>query len=278
MPQEKQRDEIDLVDLFFKAVILLQRNFWLILIFFVAGSLLGLAYYYSSKKVYESQMIISSDILTESYAEIFFDISNKHLRQGDKGALAEHLHIDVPTASQVTSISITKLSQAEVKENERFLITVRVLDQQVLPSLQQGIVKAISENEFVAVRQELKKAALIENIATTTREIKDLQDFKVNLYKGDFFERNSGNVMFDPSEVNSKILEFEEKRITMENELRLANSVQVIQGFTKFRGQSSPLLSVSLVAGSTVGLVFVGLLIAFKSIRRILHIAATKNA
>jgi hypothetical protein len=223
-------------------------------------------------------MIISSDILTESYAEIFFDISNKHLRQGDKGALAEHLHIDVPTASQVTSISITKLSQAEVKENERFLITVRVLDQQVLPSLQQGIVKAISENEFVAVRQELKKAALIENIATTTREIKDLQDFKVNLYKGDFFERNSGNVMFDPSEVNSKILEFEEKRITMENELRLANSVQVIQGFTKFRGQSSPLLSVSLVAGSTVGLVFVGLLIAFKSIRRILHIAATKNA
>jgi hypothetical protein len=278
MPQEKQRDEIDLVDLFFKAVILLQRNFWLILIFFVAGSLLGLAYYYSSKKVYESQMIISSDILTESYAEIFFDISNKHLRQGDKGALAEHLHIDVPTASQVTSISITKLSQAEVKENERFLITVRVLDQQVLPSLQQGIVKAISENEFVAVRQELKKAALIENIATTTREIKDLQDFKVNLYKGDFFERNSGNVMFDPSEVNSKILEFEEKRITMENELRLANSVQVIQGFTKFRGQSSPLLSVSLVAGSTVGLVFQGLLIAFKSIRRILHIAATKNA
>jgi hypothetical protein len=278
MPQYKLRFDIYLFDLFFKAVILLQWNFWLILIFFVAGSLLGLAYYYSSKKVYESQMIISSDILTESYAEIFFDISNKHLRQGDKGALAEHLHIDVPTASQVTSISITKLSQAEVKENERFLITVRVLDQQVLPSLQQGIVKAISENEFVAVRQELKKAALIENIATTTREIKDLQDFKVNLYKGDFFERNSGNVMFDPSEVNSKILEFEEKRITMENELRLANSVQVIQGFTKFRGQSSPLLSVSLVAGSTVGLVFVGLLIAFKSIRRILHIAATKNA
>ena len=278
MPQEKQRDEIDLVDVFFKAVILLQRNFWLILIFFVIGTLLGLAYYYSSTKVYESQMIISSDILTESDAEIFFDISRKHMQQGDRGALAGQLQIDVPTASQITSISMEKLAQPEAGENERFLITVGVLDQVVLPALQAGIVKAMSEIEFVSVRQELKKTALIENIASTSREIKDLQDFKTNMYKGDFFDRNSGNVMFDPSEVNSKILEFEEKRIKMENDLRLANSIQVVQGFTKFRRHSSPRLSVSLAAGSSVGLVFVGLLIAFKSIRRILSIAATKDA
>jgi hypothetical protein len=277
MPQEKQRDEIDLIDLFFKAVVLLQKNFWLILAFFVAGSLLGLAYFYSSSKVYESQLVVSSDILTESYAKVLFDISNTHLRQGNIDGLAGQLHVDISVASQVKLITIEKLSTVEIKENERFLITVGVLDPQILPALQEGIVKSMSENEFVAVRQELKKNGLRETITATEREIKDLQDFKVNLYKGDFFERNRGNVMFDPTEVNSKILELEEKRIQLENDLKLANSVQVIQRFTKYQRQVSPRLSVSLIAGSTVGLAFVVLFIAFKSIRRILSIAATKE-
>jgi hypothetical protein len=206
-----------------------------------------------------------------------FDISNTLLRHGYLVGLVGQLHVDISVASQVKLITIEKLSTVEIKENERFLITVGVLDPQILPALQEGIVKSMSENEFVAVRQELKKNGLRETITATEREIKDLQEFKVNLYKGDFFERNRGNVMFDPTEVNSKILELEEKRIQLENDLKLANSVQVIQRFTKYQRQVSPRLSVSLIAGSTVGLAFVVLFIAFKSIRRILSIAATKE-
>ncbi len=49
-----------------------------------------------------------------------------------------------------------------------------------------------------------------------------------------FFKATDGNVMFDPTAVNSKIIELTKEKINLQNALALANSVQVIEGFTKF--------------------------------------------
>jgi hypothetical protein len=67
------------------------------------------------------------------------------------------------------------------------------------------------------------------------------------------------------------------EKITLENNLALVNSVQVIEGFSKFTRPSKPILSVSMALGSSMGLLFVGIIIAFKSIRRLLRMADAKQ-
>ena len=110
-------------------------------------------------------------------------------------------------------------------------------------------------------------------IAKVDEEIKDMEMLKGKIISGEFFQRTQGNVMFDPTTVNSKILELTKERINLQNNLELVNSVQVIEGFTKYQRPVRPKLSLSLISGSFVGLVFVSLLIAFKSVRRILRMA-----
>jgi len=64
---EARKDEIDLMALLLQAVRAVRNNFWLLLLFFVLGTALGFGYYYSSKKIYQNKMIVSSKIMTESY-------------------------------------------------------------------------------------------------------------------------------------------------------------------------------------------------------------------
>src|SRR5688572_33461823 len=118
---------------------------------------------------------------------------------------------------------------------------------------------------------------LFRSLATVTQEINDLAEFKSRISSGDFFEKTKGNVNFDPTTVNSKILDLTEKKIAYENGLQLSNSVQVIEGFTKFEGASRPKLSVSLVSGSMLGLAFVVAVLALKFIRRALRMTNARS-
>lgn len=274
MPNPKNNDEIDLMELLLKSINIVRANFWLIVTFFFLGSALGLGYFYSSKRIFESKMIISSDILTESYSKVLFDNLNRHRKEQNFPALHALLNIPESKVSAISSIGIEKLSETEIKESERFLITAKVFDWEVLPALQAGIVGFLEKNEYVKVRVEQKKDALKKRILETDRELKDLRDFKARIFNGDFFERAKGNVMFDPTIVNSKILELTEKKIELENDLQLANSVEVIVGLTTFNRHTSPKLSLSLVGGAGVGLAFVFMLIAFKSVKKLMSMAA----
>ena len=72
-------------------------------------------------------------------------------------------------------------------------------------------------------------------IASVDKEIKDMEQLKARIANGEFFQATKGNVMFDPTTVNSKIIELTERKIDYENKLQLSNSVQVIEGFTRFQ-------------------------------------------
>ena len=281
MPHSKTNDEIDLLDLLLKLVLVLKANFSLIIIFFIVGLVLGASYFFVSKKLYENTMIISSNILTTSFSEILFDNANRHLKEGSYGVISSQFNISEADASKINSITIGNISKTaegqELTESDRFRITVEVTDQQILPELQKGIPGYLENNQFVKIRVEQRRNHLKQMLATVTQEINDLSEFKQSISSGDFFERTRGNVNFDPTTVNSKILDLTEKKIEYENGLQLSNSVQVIEGFTKFESVAKPKLSVSLVSGSLVGIFFVGLLLAFKSVRKVLKMADTRK-
>jgi len=276
MANQKSSDEIDLLELFLKGVNTFRANFWLIVTFFLLGSALGLAYFLSSNKIYESKMIITSAILTESYSKILFENANRRVKERDIEHLAKMYNISEASANRIASLRIENLNNAEAddpKEFDHFLITVEVTDQKILPELQTGLIGYLENNEFVKIRVEQKKSFLNEMLASVKKEISDMEEFKGKIFNGDFFQRNNGNVMFDPTTVNSKILELTQRKIQYENELQLSNSVHVVDGFTEFQKQTRPRLSLSLVAGSFVGLFFVGALIAFKSLRKLWQLA-----
>ncbi|NJN43079.1 MAG: hypothetical protein HC811_13475 [Flammeovirgaceae bacterium] len=80
-------------------------------------------------------------------------------------------------------------------------------------------------------------------------------------------------MIFDPTVVNSKIIELNKERINTEHSLELVNSVHVIEGFTKFNKPVFPKKSISMVTGATLGLFFIGFYIAFKSVRKLVRVA-----
>ena len=277
----RSSDEIDLLELLLNTISTIRNNIWLILAFFVGGTSLGVTHFMTTKKKYENRMIISSNILTTPYAKVLFDKANIHLRENDVQVLAKDFHISPEHLSKIASLKIENISEAdgdELKESERYLITAEVYDQSVLPFLQKGIINYLEQNEFVRVRVEQQRNFLAQMIGTVEQELSDLQQLKAQISSGKFFNDAKGNVMFDPTSVNSKILEMTQKKIEYKNSLELINSVQLIEGFTPFKNHKSPSLMVSLVAGSMLGLFAVGALIAFKSIRHLLRMAEANSA
>jgi hypothetical protein len=275
----EKNDEIDLVELLLKGIGIIRANLVLIVSFFVLGSLLGFGYYYSSKKIFENKMLISSEILTESYCKSLIADANRLIREGNYQALSEQLGVPEKIAREISSIAVKSPLTNEIeigKESDRkfFHITLEVYDQEVLVELQKGLTNYLENNEFVKARVNQKKDYFQQTIAKLEQEIKDLEILKADVYSGEFFKKVNGNAEFDPTTINSKIIELTKEKINLQHSLELVNSVHIVEGFTRFQKPSKPKLSLSLVAGSMVGLFFVGALIAFKSIRKLLAMAA----
>jgi len=280
-PDTNRNNEIDLVELLLKGVIIIRDNFWTIVLFFVIGCALGATYFMTAQKQYLSKMIISSNILTNTYAKVLFDNVNDHLRDHDYKIVADALQITEDQTRQVVSLEIETLIKTEgnsTKDSDRYLITAHVYDKQVLPNLQQGVIKYLENNEFVKVRVKQQRNFLKQMLSSIDQELKELQQFKADLYNGKFFSSAKGNVMFDPTVVNSKVIELTQKKVEYENGLELSNSVQTIEGFTPFKRVDKPRLATSLIAGSIIGLFAVAGLITFKSVRRLLRLADASNS
>jgi hypothetical protein len=274
MEKVNKQDEIDLLELFLKGINIIRANFWIIVLFFLTGIALGLASYYTSHKMYENKMVISSGIITKPYTKNLIDRLNRHKRESNTKAISSLLGVSDSTVKALSFISVENVSESDgEKESDRFIITVDVFNQDILPELQEGLVRYLENNEFAKVRVEQNKSYLTQMISKVEEEIRELEELKKNISNGTFFQAVKGNMMFDPTTVNSKILELTKERITLQNSLALANSVQVIEGFAKFDSPSKPKLSVSLFAGATMGLFISGIFIAFKSIRKLLRMA-----
>jgi len=278
MPQQERNEEIDLIDLFIRFINAVRANIWLIVSFSALGLVLGLVYFFFSKKVYESKMIISSSILTESYSKSLLNNTNRHILERDYSVLTDQLKISEAAASQLASIKVESLTEAQLEEGEdraKFIITTEVFDRTILPELQVGIVQYFESNHFVKIRVEQDKARLKQMLASVEREITDMEEFKIRIFKGDFFQNAKGNIMFDPTTVNTKILELVEKKINFQNELEVVNSVQVIDGFATFQRQVKPKLSISIAVGFFAGVVMALAVMALQAIGRLVDKKAT---
>jgi hypothetical protein len=274
MEKKSRQDEIDLLDLLLKGINVIRANLGLLVFLTLLGAAVGLLKYYTARKVFENKMVISSGILTRSYGKVLFDKLNRRMGESDTEAVARDLKISKETLRSIKKIQIEDLAEEDVaKESDRFIVTVETYNQNSLPEIQKGLVYYLENNEFVKIRVEQNKNSLRQTLAKLDQEIAVLEEFKNRLFKGDFFQSNRGNVMFDPTVVNSKILELTKEKINLQNALELANSVQVIEGFTPFEKPAKPRLLYSLIIGTFTGFFLAGLVIVFKSVRKLVKMA-----
>lgn len=274
MEKKNTPDEVDLLELLLKGLNAFRANFWLILSFFLLGMALGLARFYTERKVYENRMVVSSTILTKSYGKILVDKVNKHLNENNVDVITKDLKISPETVASVRYLKIEPITEAdESKEADRFIIIAETYRQDRLGDLQNGLVYYFENNEFAKIREHQNKEFLRQVISKLDQEIKDMEDFKVRLFKGDFLQSAKGNVMFDPTVVNSKILELTKEKLNFQNSFALANSVHVIEGFTPFEKPSKPKLTISLAGGALSGLILVAIVLGLKSLRRLMTMA-----
>lgn len=281
--QPLNSDEIDLLELLARIVISIKSNFKLIVGAFLIGSLLGLTYYQYVPKSYESRMLISSEILTESYSKTIAEDLNKLIREGNIESLSSKLKITPKEALALGKLEVKNAMEKTDgrKEEEKNYLTIscQTSDNSVWPSLQMGLINFLENNDYVKVRVEQKKKYFTQVIEKIDKELVDLNDLKSRIANGQVTQSNKDNlILFDPTTVNTKILDLNKEKIKLQNELEIVNSIQVVEGFTVFEKPISPKLSISLSAGATFGLFIVALIIGFKSLRKIVSLSEEKLA
>jgi uncharacterized protein YneF (UPF0154 family) len=281
--QATPSDEIDLLELLAKIVITIKSNILSIIIAFVIGSILGLCYYQFVPKTYESQMLISSDILTESYSKALITDINKLIIERNLSDVSVKLGITQYEAIKLGKLEIKSAIEKSdgIKEAEKNYLTIigQSSDNSIWPGLQKGLINFFESNDYVKIRVDQKRKYHSQIIEKIDKELIDLQELKSNISSGKMSQSGKDNlILFDPTTVNTKILELNKEKIELQNALETVNSVQLVKGFTVFEKPVSPKLSISLVAGASVGLFFVALIIAFKSLRKIVRLSEEKLA
>jgi uncharacterized protein involved in exopolysaccharide biosynthesis len=274
-------DEIDLIELLAKVTLGIKNNFRSLVLAFVIGSLLGLAFYQFVPKVYESNMIIQSDILAESYGERIAESMDLLIREQNFEILGSRMGISLEKAASINKIKIESVKQKQTntteKENNTFIITVRTTDNTLLPDLQNGLINYLRNNEFVKVRVRQRQdyyKAMIEKVG---QEISSLDSLKKRLFTGKPIYSNSAEMMLvDPTTIYSEIIKLSKEQIEYKNGLELVNSIQLVEGFTIYKKPVSPKLSISLTAGASIGVFFVLTLIAIKGLRKIVELSEEK--
>lgn len=263
--KEKPQDEIDLIELLARFIRMLRRNIVLISISVAVCLAISIWALVTLPKVYESRMIIYSDILTESYCDQLAMNLNALVQDRNFELLAERLKISEDQAATLRNVEMEGVLEGAATEAERLVIVVevRLVDNSVLPDLQEGIVQYMTEKDFVKTRTEEKRRFYQELIARVGQEIEKLEVVKQKITDGDY-RQVSGMVMVNPADVYAQTVELFKNKLMLEEELRLVSSVQLVEGFSPLNRPVSPKLSILLPAGLVAGLLVAFLIIGLR--------------
>lgn len=262
--EAKNSDEIDLLDVMATVAWAIRRNFMLLMILTIAGFAIGFAASFVVKKQYESKMIVSTDILTFSYVEKIVSTLNELIGENNAAEIQKRLNTSPEVVAKLLNLSVEMLirNKQDAPESEKvdLVITAKTLDNDILLELQTGLLKYLTNHDYVRVRVEQRKNFFTTLIAEIDKEIASLEQMKTKIHSGEFFQGTKGNINFDPTTVNSKIIELSKTKLEYTNSLQLVESVQVIEPFTPhYKPVSGRMVRSSVLAG-LVGL-FLGLMI-----------------
>jgi uncharacterized membrane protein len=237
------RDDIDLQELAVRIIRFFRNHLIFILIFCAAGIGLGYTAYQTLPRVFESKMVVLSDLLTKTYGERMGLTLNNLVLERNLTDLSSKLNLSSEKVASITSIDVecqldVKSPQREKVEKDEtyFILTVGLTDRSALPDIQTGLLYYMRNNEYVKLRAKQRtelNTALVQRIDRDIRTIDSLTQF--------LFQKGprASDLQFDPTD---------------QQELELANSIHLVEGFTAFEKPKDPKLSKLVIIGFLLGL------------------------
>ncbi len=280
MQSTHQTEAIDLSKVLITLIAEIIRNFWTIVVCLMLCIGLGLSYYFLSSRTYESRMIIQSDILSESYALKLGENMNAHVKDGDYDYISTSLGLTLEEAGKlrefkiVTALTPTSQTMAE-KDKIIVVLTVGISDNSILPKLQAGVVNFFSTNEYVKERVLEKRKELQNYINALDRELKMMDTLKLRVLRGKLATTKIGDVsIMDFATLYEVAGDLYEKKFEAETDLALVDSIQVVEGFTRYNKAVWPKLSIVLLASVALGCIAAFITIYTKTARKQSNAAA----
>lgn len=269
--QDRKSNEIDLLTLFYSLAYNIKKHLIMMLIIVVSCCVLFFGYSFVPRQKYQSKMILTSGILSFSYAKELTADLNLLLREREFKRVAQKLNIPEQVVENITSIEVEPVYEEKsvpLKENEKtnLILKATALNTETFDYLEKGFVYYLENNNYVKVRVDQQKKYYQEVEARIEKEIADLENFKDQIAKGAFFQKVQGNVMFDPTIVNTKIIELTKEKIRAAHSLELSNNIQVIESFTAYSQALWPRKSTAILLGVVVGMFISLSILAFKAI------------
>jgi hypothetical protein len=253
------RDDIDIQELAVRIIRYFRNHFTFIVVFCLVGAGLGVAAYKALPNSYESKMVVLSDLLTKTYGDRIDESLNSLISEGNISELSSRLAITPEKAAVMQSVSIecqldVKTPQREKVEKDEtyFIITVDLTDRSALPQIQEGMLNYLRNNEWVKLRARQRAQLSTAVIQRIDREIESLDSIKRTLFqKG---QLRMEHIQFDPSDLYTETAELTRMRWLEQQDLELANSIHLIEGFTVFEKPKDPKLTTLVILGFLVGL------------------------
>jgi hypothetical protein len=219
-------------------------------------------------------MIADSGTLPNTETVNIIDYWQTLINKGDYVALASKLNLSVDAIKKINKIEaedsqIGAMEAAKNKDVNSFMISAVVTDVQILDSLENAIVYALENNEYVKKRAAIRRQNLESLKNKITAEIAALESVKVSVKELlDKDRTTSGTILSSPSEVNLQIVSLYERILNLETDIKLSEDIQVIENFTKTTKPDGPDLRPYLAYGFVVGCLLSVVFITLMLLRR----------
>jgi hypothetical protein len=262
-------EDIDLLALTERSIIFFRKYYKVFIISIVVGLGLGFLTWLRLPTVYKSRLVIHSYTLSNlDYIQVVSNW-NRLLKGGEKDLLASSLGIPRQSISKVKEIKGVEIQKIFTPNNPNgFYIDVFVTDNAVLDELQKGMLTGFENVDFIKKQLVIKKENLNTLIAQVMAEIKKLDSTrdKVTSMLGNG-NGHSSSLIVDITGLNRQRIDLNEKLLYLQQDLKLASAVQVIQGFSKFNKPAGPNKIVWLGLGLISGLAFAFVFTVIHSIK-----------
>ncbi len=256
--KQSPADEIDLGELLLKLSKIVNRNKWTMILLTIAGMILGILHFSLKSPVFESSMMLRSNILTQAYSETLANNLKRLIEERNDTLLSRRLKVSIEEASHLKDIKVESVVETEAAEgsagNVIFIISVEVTDNAILNNLQTGIMSFLENNEFVKKRIDLKRDRLETLISKVKLEIQEIDSLKKRVNQAITYNEQGGVVVLDPTNVYSKALALYKEELSYQQGLELIDSTQLIEGFTAFNRPIKPRMLHSAGGGLLAGL------------------------
>ncbi|UII27957.1 hypothetical protein LVD15_05920 [Fulvivirga maritima] len=257
-------DEIDLGELLVKIKQAILTNKLIILVLALVGLFIGIFLFYSKPKVYESEMLIYSEVLEEPLIETIGENLDKLVSEGNYMTLANKLGISDSVSTSITSIEISVNEGQVNKSNDGelglfFTITVDANGDKNWTIINDGIISFLRNNRYIDKRVKLKNENLKNLTLRLNDEVSQIDSLKNSL--NGLSSTSKDVTILSPSTVYETLIDLYKDLLKTNTNLQLSEGIEIIDIITYNKPVSAGLLK-SGVVGLAIG-IFVSLFLIF---------------